>query len=336
VAASVGFVPGTTASFYGYSDVTQPRYTDTTAKRTKLFCTGATYPLRDAGEAFWADGTPTSQVVAMIATQFRLSSSVTSTDVPAPPGPHNESWWGYLRRCADELGWVVRARATDIEFMPRRLDVDTQLLYVQDPRNQLGTQIYEFEATTGDTVPGARKATTAMGVADDGTVITMTDNSLINTVAARVVGPSLTGTVLARPVTSAAEAAVQLTAQAERSRFAITAEACLTGDSRIRNGATVLLRGLDDLNNGFWYVDEADHVVQQNTLYRTYVKLCRGGSGDPTPDYVPGPRVWFAPGDQVPTLPPAPQYVDGAPLALGNVQYGRWVASSPTARLVAV
>jgi phage protein D len=298
-------VPGTTVMitygwkplqldvFYGYIDHIGSSYekgTPTVTTYNDVVCLGASYAMKDPVVGAWSN-TQASSLVASAAATYGLSSLVQNDDYTWPqlsaPGC---SAWEFLVSLANKLGYVLACNKTQVRFVSvdetlnQYLPTMPTFMTRASAPNVAMQSINNFQATTGESfpMPGRAKARVIAGGIDQrtGQVVNVSNsNSITSTLGARRTMPFFNQVQSDLVVRDQEEAQAALSGLVQHNRFNNFATASLAGDASVAQGMPIYLTGINPLDNGVWWVEEAVHRFTYTT-YSTDVSLGRDSTKD--------------------------------------------------------
>lgn len=283
-----GWSPDDLNSFYGYVHHTQQVDTKDKRRQLKVVCIGASYRMKDARQRSFKK-LRAYQVAARIAREhhFSLVLSLDSRYVWPILTQAGRSDWDFLVWLAKKVGYTMYCTRTNITFAKRAIDTKANRLrptFLYRPsRWYQRNAVYSLTHRIGTDIPGSEKRIMmAWGISDDGRVIRTSQDGSVTDPSGTVAQPSAVFTnQLMRPVSTAAAAAQELQAEADMRRFAIVGKAKLSGNSKVHQGSTIQIGGIDGESNGLWYVTAVDHVIDL-TGYTMDVDIARDALGDST------------------------------------------------------
>jgi len=292
VSVSWGLLGKRVEVFQGYVHHTEPIYTTAGSKAqrnlVKVVCVGATFLMKEKHRRVWSGRSITS-VLCEIFNAYKLSANITpDTRVWETMVQSDETDWQFVCGLAQRNGWTVVPNNTDVTVAPRWVDLRAVRNSVSSFRatgadesiGGLG-QVFTFQAVDGETTPdgGQKAARVAYG-------IDPAQGELF--VAQQDVAPPQLGWISPTPffteystdvARSYGEAAIRLRGASEGARMYIQAKAEVMGDATVRPGKLVSLAGLGAKNDGLWYVQMAEHEVNQGT-YLLHLTLGRDARWD--------------------------------------------------------
>lgn len=282
-----GRTPALLTTFPGYIHHVEPERTQNSAL-ARIVCTGAVAPsVRDAAIRVWPAGSNSQTAAVAIADALHLSSMTEATPVQAPGGPVRESWWNYLVRMSKQCGFTCYAVGTDLRFHSRRAEGKGIVPWFQhndQVRMQFANNLLSYRLVMSDdlTTDALRRKRRAFGVTDEGLPVRLTDNGdLESTAGLQQNLPTLTRNENF-VVHDYGSAATRLAAEQNRHRFSMQSEFVVSGDETVRQGSTVILRGMRPDMDGYWYVTKAEHLLT-TASYSIRLSAGRDGTGDSAP-----------------------------------------------------
>lgn len=306
------------------------------ASVARLVCIGAVAPtVRDAASRQWPTGSNSQTAAVAIADALHLSSMTEATSIAAPGGPVRESWWNYLVRMSKQCGFVCYAVGTDLRFHSRRAVGNgiapwfqqNDQVRMQFYNNLLSYRVIASDDIAGDSLHRIRRS---FGVTDQGLTVRLTDTGDLESVAGLQQTPPTLTRNESFVVHDYGSAADRLSAEQNRHRFAMKSEFMLSGDETVRQGTTVILRGMRTDLDGYWYAMKVEHKLTSAT-YAMKVVAGRDGTGDSAPVNLTSPVAVVDLGRGEPTPTPIP-VLRTAATATSDLVFApssqSWVASS--------
>lgn len=283
-----GRTPSQFTTYTGYVHHVEPSQS-MGESTSRVVCMGAASPvLRDTARRVWPVDSDSSVAVDSIANALHLSSLTEFANITAPGGPVNESWWRYLVRASKQCGFTCYTVATDLRFHSRRIDASGDAVpWFQNydtPIVQFYNTVHSFRVVDSDDEAdySPHRARRVFGVSDEGLYIEFEDSDDLASVGGITQTlPALTRTenIVVHDVGTAQN---RLTATQERNRFTKVSEFVLSGDERVRQGSTIVIRGISATLDGYWYVMKVQHQLATDA-YSMTVTAGRDGIGDNAP-----------------------------------------------------
>lgn len=249
----------------------------------RVFCVGVTYFLNDAGVDSWRSSTA-SQVAIQIADKFQLGIAVQESQRVWPLlAQAGMTYWSFLQKLADKVGYVFRCNGTMLSFHTPLVVFDEQkpsaATFLSQSVSSSPT-LHTFDPISGETAPTAGAYTTrnTHGVnIRTGRATFSSSEGFAGTVANPLGTDPLFNTFNTQTVSdNSGDIRDTNTADQDRHRWFIEAEATTSGDASVKAGSPVLLLGLTDRYSGFWYVSGVEHVMQRETeTYTMNLSLAR-------------------------------------------------------------
>lgn len=283
------------STFIGYtSDAVH--FSEQTIKRgVKVTCIAASYVMKEKSSKIWINKTA-SEIVTDIAKMSKLKPVVT----PSPVRFSQQSLagitrWEKVKELADRIGYGFHVTNSELHFHPVDTMIDkfmtvTPIMSFIDPFQNVVSEytaqtLDSFAPKTGDFVQSKghdRTDKTVSGV-DPVTAKLLTATS----------SPSKTGkqvrTTTKEPLFSSQETTVVVGSQAmaeamsmakaQLSRLSIPAEGIGQGDPRIAPWRTIEVRGIDDVSDGYWVVESANHFLHIDGRYQVEFTCLTDGTG---------------------------------------------------------
>lgn len=277
----------------GYVHHTEPMAAFGKANMVKIVLIGASYILKQPQQQAWQLSTIPA-VIRALADSVKFSGDIK---------PHAQVWpmltqggkptWDFMVSLAKQIGWFLYANSTDIQFHPYLDDIGgARTSALSFSAKSATPSIKDFRAVSGEQTPdGGAKADrqlagidirsgTLFQAADDGTT------TLLDTVAYEFQQPSFR-LYDESPASTYGEAVAVLDGATQANRWHIQAQAEVTGSARLVPGTLVALEGISRRQDGYWYVQSAEHSSGKDD-YVTHLLLGRDSDWD---QYVrPDPR----------------------------------------------
>jgi hypothetical protein len=278
-----------TETFTGYVHHVETAHRMDNQSVSRAVCIGAAAPvLRDSASRQWPIGSDSGIAAQSIADHLHLSSITESSNVIAPGGPVNESWWRYLVRMARYCGFTCYVVGTDLRFHSRRIDTTSKSVpWFQDYDTPVAKfynviRSYSVVDSNDETIGFPHRKRRAYGVTDEGLTVQVTDVDDLESVA----GVSQDLPALTKNenmvVHDHGTAQNRIIAVQETNRFTRMSEFVVSGDERVRQASTTVMRGIGTDNNGYWYVTKAVHQLT-TSAYALRITAGRDGVGDNAP-----------------------------------------------------
>lgn len=285
------------ADFYGYvassrvmGDENDARYSGRTLVPVEYTCVGASMVMQSHVNRLWQDAT-CSYMARTIAQDNGLAPWVETTDQHFGQRMQAGSDWQFLVDLACRCGYRLYLDGTSLHFVRESTylpssDNSVPQFWMRKSPGVIDS-LRRFVGTMGDTDPTggvrARMTTTAVN-AVSGNLSTAAYTAPRTDRLGRPVTPLLTRQYSDYPASSYADGQQQL---ANAAPFLwVQASAVTNGDSRLKPGALVDLRGdgISDTHQGLWMVIDATHSLDINhfqsaaTDYHTTLTLGRNNA----------------------------------------------------------
>ena len=285
--------------FFGYVVSVTPT-TNQTLKRTVVVrCIGATLGLKEGGNKIWTNKSA-SDIATDIAQKFKLKPVVTKSPVIfSQQSLIGHTYWEKLQELAKRIGYVAQVFGTELHFHPidtmidKTMSVIPVFAFIEPFANRYNTiasqTLDSFKPKVGDFFDGEsydRKEKTVSGIDP------VTGKSYSSSTSPNKVGKNLRSTAKEALFTetlpgamtgNANMAKVIADANAQLSRFSMTAEVQGQGDPRVTPFATVEVRGTGNTTDGFWIVKKASHHVYFDGRYDLEFICLTDGTGANVP-----------------------------------------------------
>ena len=281
------------AEIFGYLSHVAPITTTTQAQPVKIFCVGASYPLKQRGTEVWVDETA-SQIVAIIARKFNMQVVADrDNNRIGQVAQAGRTYWEVLLDLADRVGCVIRVEGAAIIFRRRDSLIDAGM--ASAPVFSMGSKV----KNAGNLSPEERSLwhfrPKVGGYLDIGDPRAFQSVSGVDPVTAEYIqsqtapgGQSLrsdsipvrfTAYPADRVVSSLTTAETISGAKSERVRMSVPADAVASGDARTHPGQPVYIMGTGSDTDGYWVVDEVVHNVFSAGEYEMDLKVVTDSLG---------------------------------------------------------
>lgn len=291
-----GWLPDDVEYFHGYVHHVEAHDATSKRKQLRVYCIGASYRMKEVRLRSFKKK-KAHQVAAAIAKDHGLSLLAEHhAFVHDHLVQHGRSDWDFLVWLAKRIGYTFFCTKTDIVFVERRIDYRpsrNRPTFVFSPgRVSLRNGVYSLTHKVGENIPGtAKRKLVIQGVGDDGKPIkAVSKHEPCHTVGTHASTAPVLHRKIIKPTRTAAQAKELLAGHADLHRFHITGRAVLSGNTRVRQGGTIRVAGLDRESDGFWYVGQVDHHITRRD-YRMTCELGRDALGDPAAPANGGPPV---------------------------------------------
>lgn len=278
----------------GYVTHTSPITSVTINQPAKVFCVGATFPLKERGTDLWLDYTA-PQIARLIARKFRLGIHVDDDTTYRLPqvAQAGRTYWEVLLDIADRAGYVVRCEGVTIIFRRRDAMIDSGM--ASAPVLSMGGELknagnlsperslWHFRPKIGGYLEsGPSLAAQSVAGVDPVTAEYVSTTSTPGGNSLRKVSydPYFTDFPSDRVVTSHYMAQKTSEAKSERVRMSVQADATAAGDARTRPGMPVYVRGTGSTTDGYWLVDSVNHTLFASGEYEMELKLVTDSIGE--------------------------------------------------------
>lgn len=283
------------STFIGYtSDAVH--FSEQTIKRgVKVTCIAASYVMKEKSSKIWINKTA-SEIVTDIAKMSKLKPVVT----PSPVRFSQQSLagitrWEKVKELADRIGYGFHVTNSELHFHPVDTMIDkfmtvTPIMSFIDPFQNVVSEytaqtLDSFAPKTGDFVQSKghdRTDKTVSGV-DPVTAKLLTATSSPSKTGKQVrittKEPLFSSQETTVVVGSQAMAEAMSMAKAQLSRLSIPAEGVGQGDPRIAPWRTIEVRGIDDVSDGYWVVESANHFIHIDGRYQVEFTCLTDGTG---------------------------------------------------------
>jgi len=305
-----GHFPGNTRTYYGYVHHTEPYYDKLTNNTVKLVCLGASSTLSAPLQQSWANQTADAVVRDIVESAYLSVDVEPDSQVWPVLTATNITAWAFLKNLADKIGYRLCPLGTEVRFWS--LTKLFTMAYPTAPTLNMGGELTRFRLQNDDEDSGLSAQRTVYGLDQrGGRLFAVQDDG--PTVFARL-GSEIPATTTVPPAPVVADtpgtAAAKLAGTASSERFTYAARGEALGDTILAPGTLAYLAGLENTQNGHWYIQGAEHDVNLRTGdYITYLDLRRDALGALAAAPQPGiitPRLRQTPaGDVVGATPPA-------------------------------
>jgi hypothetical protein len=287
-----GNSPGDVDTFYGYIDHVAPHYERTipdVSSYEDIVCMGESYVMKDPLVGSWS-GIQASTLVREIASSFKLAALIQTDDYAWPQlSCSGDSAWSFLTQLAHKVGYTLAVnknllRFTSVKAGLRQSWAGMPVFNTRKTAPNTAQQgISKFQALQGEALglPGHTKALrTISGMDSTGKIVgAFNDGTSVRTLGQTTRYPFFVEQISDTVVTSQGSAAATLVGMTESNRFQYQAAASLVGLTSVTQGTPIVLAGLDDNENGVWWVQEVEHVIKAAGYFMD-VSLGRDSVGD--------------------------------------------------------
>lgn len=289
VLISWGWAPSDIGTFYGYVHHTVPAFSvsdeGTPQQFLRVVCLGASMIFKEPKHFVYSSRTIPS-IIREIVDGAKFSADIQDDDtvwdgvvwdgVPA---------WSFMVGLAKRIGWSFYSMGTEIQFHDR----GRELLKGKDnaPVFTHSQNLFLFSTKRGDETPtDAVRANRKVYGLDPRTlqVVSATNAAEISVreqLGFTSVDPVFTAYETDQVVSSVGQASKVLDGLTYANRWHIQAQAKVAGMGRFRQDRMVLLLGLGQQDNGYWYTMGVDHIYDSGEQsYTMEIQLGRDSAGD--------------------------------------------------------
>lgn len=267
------------ARFVGYASHSAPISTMSTNQPVKMYCIGASFPMKERGTDVWLDMTGPA-IAQQIARKFRLQAVTDDSSFIIPQVLQaGRTYWEVLNDVAEQCGFVVQCVGVTVVFRKRDslinsgMSLGMQFSLGGDNRTALNLperNLWHFRPRLGKYIDGphARADQSVTGV-DPVTleVHTSVTGPAGDTLRAIDPGTRFTEYAIDRTVHSQFIAGRLSEALSESVRMSVSATAVASGDARVRPGLPVYIRDTGSATDGYWMVSEVIHKFKASGEY---------------------------------------------------------------------
>lgn len=190
-----------------------------------------------------------------------------------------KSYWTYLAELSERVGYTMYARGTNLYFHDRLSTVGRNRGVIPS-FGAAGAGLAKFEAQIGKTTPAggalADRIIYGLNPRTGKPVLGQQTNDQQRPLLGREGLTALfTKGETARSVDSLQEARDELDALGRVNQLPVTAKLTVRGNPRVRVGGLIHLWGIDNVNDGMWYVMAVKHIFDGPNDYKTMVEVGR-------------------------------------------------------------
>lgn len=288
-----GWLPDDVEYFHGYVHHTTTHDLHGRRKRLDIYCVGASYRMKEIRLRSFKKKTA-HQIAAIICKDHHFSLTAECHHfVHQHVTQHGRSDWDFLVWLAKRIGYTIYATKTDVVLAKRVIDrrpsrARPTFVYRPALYRQRGA-CYKLTHKVGENVPGtSKKKLVLQGVDDHGKKIKAVHKApLCHTHGTTKPTKPVFHKKVIKPVHHKAHADALLAGEADLHRFHIIGHGELSGNTKVHQGSTIRIAGIDTESDGYWYVGMVDHHITL-TDYRMKVELGRDALGDPDSPTVSG------------------------------------------------
>jgi hypothetical protein len=283
----------TKGEFFGYVHDVSHRSSQALEKFVVVRIIGASFPMKEGGSKIWVNRTA-PEIATEIAKKFKLKAIVTSHPLRfSQQSLSGHTYWEKLQELANKIGYVCQVKGTELHFHPLDIMIDKHMSaipilsmndnYTHPYSDAVSHTLDIFTPTIGDHFDTgvSRKIKTVNGVDpvtgkqySSSSSATMTGKKLRNKTRDPLFSETLPGTTTGNK--HAAELIAK--ANAELSRFSITATGQGQGDPRIAPYRTVHISGTGVNSDGFWIIKKVTHFVTFDNRYNVEFECMTDGT----------------------------------------------------------
>ena len=269
--------------FFGYvvdvvSELKQSSYNPTVIR-----CMSATFPLKEGGNKIWTNTTAT-QIVQEIAQKFKLRPVITpSSIIFSQQSLVGHTYWEKIQELARRIGYAAQVYGTDLHFHPLDKMIDFSMTTIpifshSDPYTNpwssvLSQTLDSFKPKLGDFFnKDSYNRTEKVVVSINPQTAKLTSsitrpNKVGKNLRSKTVDPLFTQS-LPGVTSGSAEMTEAITkAQAQLSRFSLTAVGSGQGDPRVAPYRTIEISGTGSTTDGFWIINTVTHFITVDGRY---------------------------------------------------------------------
>jgi phage protein D len=282
-------------TFFGYvvdvvSELKQSSYNPTVIR-----CMSASFPMKEGGNKIWTNASAT-EIVSDIAKKFKLKPVVTPSPVRfSQQSLVGHTYWEKVQELARRIGYAAQAFGTALHFHPldRMIDLSMTSIPIMshmdsytNPWSAVETQTLDsFKPKIGDFFnTDSYNRTEKNVVSIDPHTAKLTEsknkpNLVGKNVRLTTKDPLFTQSLPGVISGSAAMTEAVAKAQAQLSRFSMTAVGSGQGDPRIAPYRTIEINGTGSTTDGFWVVKTATHFLVADGRYHVDFTCMSDGTG---------------------------------------------------------
>lgn len=268
-----GYLPKRKRTFYGYINHVEPIENPAAELRgdqlLKVVCVGPTWVFKDGGYLTYRNMTA-PLMIKKIAEEMRFDTRHIKPHSKVWPVEHQggRSQWEFMVHCARQIGWTLFARGLELHCLDRQ----TAVTQSQSSAPILipaiaGGHVQRLKSSLGAASPtgGDLRVRDAYGINPrTGNVLARrnkadSDRPMFRAAA---LAPSFGTSVVDMPFESLGEVESKLSAAESLNRMPIEAHLEGASDPRVSVGRTVYVAGMNEADNGHWYVRSAVHKIR--------------------------------------------------------------------------
>ena len=282
-----GWTLASTEDFFGYVHHTAVETQTGKTKLLHVFVVACSYRLNEMGTYSYLNKT-LPQIVASMAkrNQFSVTIGEDKHNVQRNIAQRGKSDFTFLVDQAKAHGNVFYAHNTDLVMRERRIEKFTGRIptFRYDPAQYTTRNfVLDFYRTLNRDTDDRMQV--SHGVSFGGRHLGAKNKTVAIQTGRRAARRSTFHHIDRSVVRNLDEAHHAAEAAAELNRFNVTATATCSGDPRVRQASVIRFLGINDQDNGLWYVVQADHVINTVTLrYTLELTLARDSKGQVVAD----------------------------------------------------
>lgn len=282
-------------TFYGYvvdvvSEMKQSSYSPTIIR-----CMGASFPLKEGGNKIWTNSTA-SQIIEEIAKKFKLRPVITPSPILfSQQSLVGHTYWEKVQELARRIGYAVHVYGTELHCHPLDTMIDMSMTtipifshvdnYTNTYSSVLSQTLDSFKPRIGDFFNKDsynRTEKNVVGIDPQTAKITSSiikpngvGKNLRLTTKDPLFSQSLPGVMSG----SAAMTEAVTKAQAQLSRFSLTASGTGQGDPRVAPYRTIEINGTGPATDGYWIINTVTHFLVSDGRYSIDFTCMSDGTG---------------------------------------------------------
>ena len=277
-----GYSPKNLEDFYGYVNHVDGHIVSGISN-VDVVCIGASFYMKNENLRVLRN-LSAPLVAKKVLSSYGLASVISpSARALGSISQSSQSDWAFLSNLAKEEGFTFFVNKTTGYFADRLSLVNERFTTAPTYSPQSSTHhLFSFDPIIGETAPegGTKAFRVAYGI-DPRTLqeVGATSKTSVKRPFGTTSETPLFTSYATQNVHSLGEASSTLDSVQKGNRFHIQAKADVSGSAKLRQGSTVVINGVDKLNDGLWYVHDVEHTIK-NRQYRTLLVLGRDSYGD--------------------------------------------------------
>jgi hypothetical protein len=265
--------------FFGYIDHVVPNSTGIDSS-LEFICIGTSWILKEKRQRVFHDISVTD-VVTILASEYGFSLEIISDPTIWPSlVQHGISTFEFISNLAKRIGYTFYVEETEIKFLPRVGIINST------NRNQgqilTNLNILDFNSKFGDaTDEGRSRVVQGINPRTNEVIYKNHSGQFENILGATGGDPAFSHFETGLIIHDLGKADAHISGRSESNRLHIKAKVRSYANCAIRTGSFVYIDLGDELNDGMWFVESAEHMIDNENISRLCLgRDSKGSAGD--------------------------------------------------------